>query len=311
MNAITRIVLFGCVISMAACGGGGGGIPLIDCLLCDAEFKIKPGITANVGLDQSVVDGDTVILSGGVRTRGNCNARHEWKQTNGPKVGISGSTYLRPRFTAPAVTSRTTLTFKFKAWCSNNNRKDNNSVNIVVEPTSAMAMCLSAPLHAYTYVWTTNGCTTSSAEQAGDTRAVTLYRQLEVETNDTAATASSLIFPSRLANERLATDVDGSVSGANDRDDFFVMSPPESGLYELNLCNDPVVCMRGTVTERWSISVLDQDLKEVAATKESVVTEQSLWVDLDAGLPYYVRINVVDQSSPRWTYNMTVLSEAG
>jgi hypothetical protein len=313
MNVLSRVFLFACVFSVAACGGGSGPPFTPECLLCfeNPKIKIKPVIRASVGFDQTVVDGDTVELAGGVSPGNGCIARHEWRQISGPKVGINGSPDLHPRFTAPAVTSRTTLTFKLKAWCKNSDRKDDESVNVFVEPTSLTAMCHSAPLYAHTYVWSKSGCSTNPANQADDTRVVTLYRQSEVEINDSRITANSLTFPNRLANERLATDVAGTVTGSSDRDDIFLVSPPVSGTYEINLCNDTVACTRGTVSERWSISVLDQDMEELAATNEAVVTEQTLRVDLDAGLPYYIRVHVTDPSSRRWAYNMTVLSEAG
>jgi hypothetical protein len=314
MNAFIRIVLFGFVISISACGGGGAGPPFLpECLLCfsDPKIKIKPGISASVGLDQTVIDGDTVRLAGGVRTSGGCLARHEWKQTSGPRVGINGSTALHPRFTAPALTVPTILTFKLKAWCTNSDRKDAASVNVYVKTISATALCPAADLYTHTYVWTASGCTSSPAEQLGDTRVVTLYRQSETEPNNSGSTANSLTFPHRIGTERLAADVAGNVTGSGDPDDIFLLSPPVSGLYEINLCNDPVACTRGTVSDRWSIAVLDQDMEAVTTTHGDGVVEQTLWVDLDAGLPYYIRVHVVEPSSPRWTYNMTVLSEPG
>ena len=276
-----------------------------------SEIKIKPTIRANVGRNQSVVEGDTVVLAGGVSPANGCKARHEWRQTSGPKVGINGSNDLRPRFTAPTVLAATTLTFKLKAWCSNSDRKDDNSMDVIVAPTSETALCLSAPLYANTYVWTNGGCTSNSASIVGDVRLVTLYRQSEAEPNDSTGTANALAFPTRVAGEPLATDVAGSVSGSSDRNDYYLISPPVTGLYEINLCNDPVACARGTVTERWGVSLRDQDLTIVAATTEDLVDEQTLWIDLDAGMPYYIGVHAIDSSSSRWNYNLTVLSEGG
>ena len=161
-----------------------------------------------------------------------------------------------------------------------------------------------------TYVWTKNGCTGNSANLVGDVRIVTLYRQTEAESNDSAGSANALTFPARLAGERLATGVGGSVTGFGDQDDYYVISPPVTGLYEINLCNDPFACLRGTVTEHWAVSLLDQDMEVIVATNENKVDEQTLWIDLDAGLPYYLRVHAVSESS-HWNYNLTVLSEGG
>jgi len=317
MNARTRMVLITLAITMTACGGGGGGgggLLGLECLFCDlsnVKIKIKPTIRANVGWNQSVVEGDTVVLAGGVSPANGCNARYEWRQTHGPKVGINGSNDLHQRFTAPTVATTTTLTFKLKAWCSNSDRKDDDSMDVIVEPTTQTSLCLSAPLFANTYIWTNGACTSSSADIAGDVRVVTLYRQSESEPNDSTGTANALAFPTRMAGERIATDIAGSVSGSADRNDYYLISPPVTGLYEINLCNDPVACVRGTVTERWGVSLRDQDLAIVAATSENTVDEQTLWIDLDAGMPYYIGVHAIDSSSSRWNYNLTVLSEGG
>jgi len=309
------MVLITLAVTMTACGGGGGaggGLLGLECLFCDlsnVKIKIKPTIRANVGWNQSVVEGDTVVLAGGVSPANGCIARYEWRQTHGPKVGINGSTDLHQRFTAPAVETTKTLTFKLRAWCSNSDRKDDDSMDVIVESTTVSALCSSAPLYVNTHIWANSSCTSNKADIAGDVRVATLYRQSESEPNDSTRAANALAFPIRVAGERIATDIAGSVSGSADRKDYYLISPPVTGLYEINLCNDPVACARGTVTERWGVSLLDQDLSIIAATSEIVVDEQTLWIDLDAGLPYYIGVHAVDSSSSRWNYNLTVLSE--
>ena len=95
----------------------------------------------------------------------------------------------------------------------------------------------------------------------------------------------------------------------NDNDDFFIFTPPETGIYEIFLCNDPLVCIRGTVTEKWFLSLSDQNLDVIAGTIGSVIEEQVLAVQLEAGVPYYVGIHVWDAATTSWDYNLTILSE--
>jgi hypothetical protein len=179
-----------------------------------------------------------------------------------------------------------------------------------VEPTSASALCLQAPLFAISYAWTNNGCTTDSTDIAGDSRIATVYRQGEAEPNDSLQSANPLTFPTRAATERIATDIAGSISGVdNDNDDFFVFTPPETGIYEVYLCNDPLVCVRGTKTEKWFLSLSDQNFEVIAGTIGGALQEQAVSLELQAGLPYYVGIHVWDASTTSWEYNLTILSD--
>jgi hypothetical protein len=121
--------------------------------------------------------------------------------------------------------------------------------------------------------------------------------------------ANPLTFPMPVGTERTATDVAGFVSGdGNDLDDFFVFTPPEAGIYEVYLCNDPLVCIRGTVTNEWFLSLSDQNLDVFASTIGGDLEEQVLNVQLEAGLPYYVGIHVGDAATTSWDYNLTILS---
>ena len=113
----------------------------------------------------------------------------------------------------------------------------------------------------------------------------------------------------RIATERMATDVAGSVSGVdNDNDDFFIFTPPETGIYQVYLCNDPLVCIRGTITENWFLSISDQNLRKIKGTLVGDVVEQFINTTLDAGVPYYVGVHVRDAATTSWDYNLTILS---
>jgi hypothetical protein len=101
--------------------------------------------------------------------------------------------------------------------------------------------------------------------------------------------ANSLIFPSQIATEPLAADVEGSVHRAGgDGSDFFVFTPPSSGDYQVYLCSDPIACIRGTASDDWDLVVYDQDFTIVASTNPGSVYERKVMLPLDAGLPYSV-----------------------
>jgi hypothetical protein len=74
MNIRLRLALLGFAVTMSACTGDGGGL-LSGCWLCGENLKItiKPTISANVGPDQNVIYGDTVVLAGGVRPYGDAD----------------------------------------------------------------------------------------------------------------------------------------------------------------------------------------------------------------------------------------------
>lgn len=67
---------------------------------------------ANVGSNQTVNEGISVALSGSASDSDGTIASYDWSQVSGPAVIMSGATTASPRFTAPAVTSVTTLIFK-------------------------------------------------------------------------------------------------------------------------------------------------------------------------------------------------------
>lgn len=90
----------------------------------------------------------------------------------------------------------------------------------------------------------------------------------EAEPNDAVDSADSLIFPARVAAEKIAADIAGSVSGiegaVSDFDDFFIFSPPEPDTYVIYLCNEPLVCKCGTVTDRSVLALRDTTLESMS-----------------------------------------------
>jgi hypothetical protein len=159
-----------------------------------------------------------------------------------------------------------------------------------------------------------NGCTTDSAEVTGDSRVATLYRQGEAEPNDSLQAANPMLFPAQISTERVAADIDGSIHSANgDSADYYVFTPPKSGSYHVYLCNDPLACQRGTVTDEQTLVVYDQDFTVLAEVENfmpwRVLVEQSISLPLGAGLPYYVSVVSQNPTSNSWEYNLTVISD--
>jgi hypothetical protein len=302
MKSLTSMIVT--IFLLSACDGDNGPPTEKVCALVLGCGTKKIKMTA--GPDQRVVDGDTVELKGVTNSfRGGLN--YEWRQLTGPAVTILDATLATARFQAPAVSTSTTLTFRFTIRKSG--KKSSDDVAVVVEPMSTYALCLEAPLYATTYAWMGSGCKTSSADIVGDSRIATLYRQSEAEPNDSLQTASSLVFPSQVAAEPPAADVEGSIHRADgDGADFFVFTPPTSGDYHVYLCNDPVACLRGTASEDWDLVVFNQDFAIIANTNPGVVYERKVMLPLDAGLPYYVGVIANDTDSQPWHYNLTIIS---
>ena len=72
--------------------------------------NVRP--VANAGSDQTVAAGAAVTLNGNGSDADGAVAGYVWTQTAGPTVPLSGASSATATFAAPAVTSRTTLTFR-------------------------------------------------------------------------------------------------------------------------------------------------------------------------------------------------------
>lgn len=304
-----RAVPVGLLIIMTACSGG-TGIDL-GCPFCSDQPPAT--ITVDAGQDRTAITGDMVVLSGTDNASDGCFATYTWTQSAGPAVQFFWAPH--PHQTAevetPLVDVEAALTFTFTGTCANG-ATDADAVTIQVQPTSATALCVTAPLFATSYAWSDNGCVTDPTDIAGDSRVATVYRQSEVEPNNSMQSASALTFPAPLANERVATDIAGSVrSGGDlpwDGEDFFIFTPMRSGVYNIYLCNDPLVCMRGTVTERWFLTLSDQNFRPMAGTTRGSIVEQTLQLSLEAGVSYYIGVETFVSPS-EWDYNLTIISE--
>ncbi|MCY3599864.1 MAG: cadherin domain-containing protein, partial [Gemmatimonadetes bacterium] len=101
----------------------------------DVKVTIEPCPVpqADAGSDQSVREGTGVTLGGS----GSSGASYSWSQTAGPTVTLTGANGKKPSFTAPQVSSKTTLTFRLTVTgdCGDT-ATDNVTVEVTDSPPS-------------------------------------------------------------------------------------------------------------------------------------------------------------------------------
>jgi iron transport multicopper oxidase len=92
--------------------------------------------TANAGAAATVTAGATVMLDGSGSSDPNGDPiTYLWSQTGGPAVTLSSTTAVQPTFTAPSVTSTTTLTFSLVV-SDGSLQSPPSSVTVTVNPPS-------------------------------------------------------------------------------------------------------------------------------------------------------------------------------
>jgi hypothetical protein len=306
---------------LAGCKPSGTG--LSHCTVTDGVSVCSPGasksspatLTVDAGSDEYVTEGDAVTLSGSAVLSKYGVLTHEWTQLSGPAVTLRRVGYYDSqfpeviRFVTPAVQDTDVLVFQYKAKASGG-VKNTDTVRVTVVPTSATALCLEAPSFQTSYAWANSGCTINSTDIVGDSRTATVYRQSESEPNDSRESANPLTFPLPVADERFGTSASGSVSGVGgDLDDYYVFTVPETRTYTVYLCNDPLICTRGTIAVDWSLSLSDQDFRILDSTTPNTRHQMDVTLELEAGLPYYVGVHVDQASTPNWDYSVTILSD--
>jgi hypothetical protein len=96
--------------------------------------------TANAGLPQTVVSGNTATLNGTASIDADGTiASYAWTQTAGPAVTLSSTTAVQPTFTAPVVTPITTLTFSLVVTDNQGATSAASTVNVTVNPATNIA----------------------------------------------------------------------------------------------------------------------------------------------------------------------------
>ena len=90
--------------------------------------------TANAGLDQTVLSGEAVALSGASSVDADGTiASYAWTQTAGTTVTLTGAKTVSAGFTAPTVTEDTVLTFRLTVT-DDDGATDTDDVSITVAP---------------------------------------------------------------------------------------------------------------------------------------------------------------------------------
>ncbi len=118
--------------SSGTCGGGGvanvcGSMPVVD-----AGVANKAPVAA-AGVDQSVFVGAAVNLDGSASSDPDGQAiTYAWAQTGGPTVSIANPNSAKASFTAPSVTTATTLVFRLTV--SDGSLSATDSMSVTVSP---------------------------------------------------------------------------------------------------------------------------------------------------------------------------------
>jgi hypothetical protein len=93
--------------------------------------------TADAGADQTVTAGDTVTLDAtGSSDPDGSIASYSWTETTSSGVSLSDTSAAQPTFTAPDVSSETTLTFEVEVT-DDDGATDTDTVSVTVQPPEA------------------------------------------------------------------------------------------------------------------------------------------------------------------------------
>lgn len=88
---------------------------------------------ANAGADQTAASAVAVTLAGSATDQDGSIASYSWTQTAGPTVSLSNANSANAGFTAPTVSTNTTLTFRLAAT-DNSGEVGSDTVVITVTP---------------------------------------------------------------------------------------------------------------------------------------------------------------------------------
>ena len=93
--------------------------------------------SANAGSDQTVNEGDSVSLDGQLSSDSDGSiTAYSWVQLSGAGVSLTNANTATPSFTAPSVSSSSTLTFELTVT-DDQGATNKDSVNIIVNPASS------------------------------------------------------------------------------------------------------------------------------------------------------------------------------
>ena len=132
-----------------------------------------------------------------------------------------------------------------------------------------------------------------------------INRVSEFEPNDEAGNANPVSFPSAAPDQSLGVEISGRVGESGDTADFFVFTPPRSGQYMAYLCAD--TCSDFARVEGVYLMAYDQQLTTLASTPLDTTRDQVMFMELDAGLAYYLEINGHQAAGAALDYTLVLI----
>ena len=191
--------------------------------------------TANAGIDQSAGTGSTVTLAGGGSDTDGTITNYSWSQINGTTVTIAGSNTANASFTAPTVTTDTSLTFRLTVT-DNGDLSATDDIIITITPDIG-ASVVSKPLNDTGIGWGANYSLGNNASCIGETiaeqdcshgRDVTFYNDadghagfsfIKIDSNGDVLPVSAIFWACVLDNVTgLMWEVKTSDAGLRDKD---------------------------------------------------------------------------------------------
>lgn len=127
----------------------------------------------------------------------------------------------------------------------------------------------------------------------------------EYEPNNTLDNANPVNFRTASPDEHIGIEITGAVNQGEDPEDFFIFTPPRSGLFLIYLCAD--TCSDTLRSDAVYFMVYDQSQSTVASTPVGTVETQRLAVDLVAGLAYYVEVNGYNTGVGSQEYKLVII----
>lgn len=144
-----------------------------------------------------------------------------------------------------------------------------------------------------------------SAPPPPASRSIAVLPQDELEPNNDFALATPMQFPPRGRHDAAGIRAIGSLRDTDDTDDFILFTPPRGSTYRIYLCGES--CADVLEDDTLFIAIYDQQGVMLAGTEIGVYAFQSIYIELDAGLPYYVGLHLLQSGGLARDYDLLIL----
>lgn len=131
----SKSILLSLILSaslLVGCGGGGGGGG------DNGGGPTNSAPQADAGANFTVTSGDIARLQGSATDNDGEIAQIAWQQSGGPQVTLDNAAVLEPSFTAPEVTTTTTLTFRLEVT-DDDQASAQDTVQVQIDPAPALS----------------------------------------------------------------------------------------------------------------------------------------------------------------------------